>query len=324
MAKMQLKKFEDLRNEIQELYRVGDYSTAIDLVETNISKYPDQKYFLLYWRLTLASQQGDIQTAVSALQEMIDDGYWMNESLLRIPPSLERLQEIDEFENLVRLNNQLRKADEDNLYPILVSRPEGECLSEDHPCPMLFAFHANASMAQISFAFWVSAAKQGWLVAAPQSSQAMWKGAYTWDDRQISISEINEHYSSLTKNYQIDDNKIVLSGLVGGAEIALFLALRREIEAIGFIVINPHGYITSVLDECISPSIDYSTLGLRGYFIYGGLVEESVKEGIKGIINTLNDLGISCRSEEVPLAGYAFESAYNTSLLNGLNYLTSD
>ncbi len=226
---MQLNKFEHLRNQIQELYRIGDYPTALDLVETNLSIYPDQKYFLLYWRLTLASQQGDFQTAISALQEMIDDGYWMNEALLRIPPSLEPLQEVDEFEKLVQMNNQLRKIDEGSLYPILVSRPESGCLPEDNPCPMLLAFHANASMAPISFDFWVSAAKQGWLVAAPQSFQAMWKGAYTWDDMQIATAEIKGHYRSLTQNYQIDGDKTVLSGLVGGAEIALCLALRRKL-----------------------------------------------------------------------------------------------
>jgi len=319
---MQLRKFEDLRSKIQELYRVGDYTTALDLVETNLPDFPDQKYFLLYWRLTLTSQQGDIQTAISALQEMIDDGYWMNESLLRIPSSLELLQDIDDFEKLVQINNELRDNDQSSLFPILISRPEGECLTEDNPCPLLLGFHANASMAQNSFAFWVSAAEQGWLVAAPQSFQAMWKGAYTWDDRLTAASEIKEHFNSLIQNYQINGDKTVLSGLVGGAEIALYLAMRREIGSIGFILINPLKSISSVLDECISPTVDYSLFGLKGYFIYGELVEESAKNGINEILMTLNNHGIKCKSEEVPDAGYAFESSYSTSLLNGLNYLT--
>jgi uncharacterized protein Usg len=321
---MQLNKFEDLRKEIQELYRIGDYPTALDLVETNIPDFPDQKHFLLYWRLTLSSQLGDVVTAISTLQEMVDDGYWMNESLLRIPSSLELLQGVEGFETLVQLNNELRNIDQSSLYPILISRPEGECTSEENPCHLLFGFHANASMAQDSLAFWVSAAKQGWLVAAPQSFQAMWKGAYTWDDRQTAASEINEHLSSLAHNYQIDEGKTVASGLVGGAETALYFALRRVIGSIGFILINPQPSISSILEECISPNVDYSISGLKGYFIYGELVDNNAKDGIKKQITTLNELGIICVSEEVPNAGYAYESGYSTSLLNGLNYLTGD
>ena len=313
--------FTDLRKEIQELYQSRDYATAKILVETQKNNFPEQKHYLQYWTVTLSALQNQIQDAISTLQEMLDDGFWLNESLLRVSPALDRLQGVDQFEELIHLNNKMRQIEEESLFPILVSRPAGECLSEDKPCPLLFAFHSNASTAQYSFDFWGSAAKHSWLVAAPQSSQAMWQGAYTWDDRDIAWQEIQEQIHSLRYTYSVDENRIALAGLAGGADIALYLCLRREIESRGFIVINPACSISAVVDECLSPSLDYSSFGTRGYFILGEMVDEIEKGCIGEIIPILSAQGIQCKMEEIPLAGYPFENKYSLSLINGLNFL---
>lgn len=318
---MQYTSFESLREEIQELYQRGDYSTAKILVETQVNNFPQEKHYLQYWTLTLSALQNQIQDAISALQEMLQDGFWLNESLLRVSPALDLLQGVDQFEELIRLNNKMRQIEEESLFPILVSRPAGECLSEDNPCPLLFAFHPNASTAQYSFDFWGSAAKHSWLVAAPQSSQAMWQGAYTWDDRDIARQEIQEQYESLRSKYTVDVNRTALAGLAGGADTALFLCLRREIESRGFILINPTCSINAVVDECVSPSLDYSSFSTRGYFIFGEMIDEIEKECIRELIPTLSGHGIQCKMEEIPRAGYSCENNFSSSLVNGLNFL---
>ena len=45
--------------------------------------------------------------------------------------------------------------------------------------------------------FWKPAASAGWLVGIPQSSQAMWKDAYVWNDLDIARAEIEQHFNLL-------------------------------------------------------------------------------------------------------------------------------
>lgn len=312
----------DLQKEIQQYYNEAEYSTALDLIEGNISNFPAYKNFLYYWKMVLLSAQNEIQDALAALKIAIGDGFWLNDNLLLLSPALDCLQNEPEFEVLLQINQQNRKVEETSLFPLLTMRPEGECISEEKPCPLLLGFHANGSTAHADFDFWSAAAKKGYLVAAPQSFQGMWKGAYSWDDRQLALVDINKHFASLQKNYHINESDLILAGVAGGAHLALCFSLSRQFKSRGFILINPEPAIIDLLDICISPAVDYPSLNIRGFIIYGETVNSNNHQVPLVISTNLRQIGIECETEQIRGAGAAYEQAYSDSLLAGLIFVS--
>ena len=195
--------FDELQAQFEELYRDGEYITALDLATENFDLFPEHHHLLYYWRIVMSARIGEFDQALFLLQEALEGGIWYGDVLLRKSPSLKDLQGHPEFERLVELNQDLRQQDSQQSFPLFTLRPEGRCQAGDEPCPLLLALHANAGNTQGSLGFWRPAASAGWLVAAPQSTQAIWRGAYVWDDRPTSESEIRKHYASLLENYAV-------------------------------------------------------------------------------------------------------------------------
>ena len=170
--------FEEIQSQIQAAYQAGDYTAALELAERHTARFPEQTPLLFYWRVCMHARLEQPSQAIRLLAEVLDSGLWYGEVLLRKSPSLKSLQGIDEFERLVAWNRELQSAAQAQRFPLLILRSEGGCQEKANPCPLLLGLHANMGIAQTSLPLWQPAASSGWLVAAPQSSQAMWKDAY--------------------------------------------------------------------------------------------------------------------------------------------------
>jgi len=313
--------FNDLQKHLQELYQNKEFAVALSLATRQFDRFPENRILLYYWRITMAVRTGDIPLSLRLLREALSSGVWYGDALLRKSPSLKSLQGLPEFENLIELNQELAKEDHQESFPLFTLRPEGRCQEESLACPLLLALHANASTAQGSMSFWKPAATTGWLVAAPQSTQAIWKGAYIWDNREVTEREIRRYYSLLQAGYSIDPQCTVLAGHSMGGETAIWLALKGVIETIGFIAIGPSG---PFIDEPIiwEPLIQENLTGnLRGYIIIGKADTEISPENIQKLIKMLNQAGISCKLENIPNAGHDYIPEYDASFLRALDYL---
>jgi len=320
---MEFSTFEDLQIRLQELYQSGNYTAALELAMDNFQDFPDNRALLYYWRFTMAARLEENTLTLQILQEALSNGIWYGEGLLRESPSLKLLQGKPEFEGLVDRNNNLAKKDQQESFPLIILRPEGCCLAGSPPCGLVFALHANVSNVQGSMDFWKPAATDGWLVAAPQSTQSAWKGAYIWDDRETARLEITKHYTTLCEGYSVDQQRIVLAGHSMGGEIALWLALRGDIQVRGFIAIGPGG---PFMDEYESwkPLIENNAnAGLRGYIILGEADTSISLENIHKLVKLLQEANIACELEVVPNAGHDFTSSYETSILRGLEFIES-
>jgi len=318
---MEFNSFDSLQLKIQEFYQAGEYSNAIALVDSQTPNYPEQHHLLAYWRATLAASSGDKPGALKTLQEVIEGGFWYGHALLRNSPAFAEFQGDPGFEEVVILNQETRARDPMVSYPILTLRGDGQCESPDSPCPLLIGLHENWSTAHEFLPFCRPAASSGWLTALPQSSQAMWKDAYVWDNLQISGEEISSHFLSLDERYAIDPEAVIIKGLGRGAEIAIWMALTQKIPSNGFIAIGPKGPFMDNFDRWREMIAESQLPPLRGYFIVGEQDKTLSIDLIRELGMIFNQEGIPCEMEIISQVGNQYDPEYDRSLLNALEFV---
>ncbi|OGO34500.1 MAG: hypothetical protein A2W35_05720 [Chloroflexi bacterium RBG_16_57_11] len=313
--------FEELYEQLQRLYQEGDYPEALRLATGALEQYPDQRTSLDYWRMTMAARTGDTALTLQVLKQALERGQWYSELLLRRSPSFQPLQGNPKFEKLVSLNQGVAENEQKHAFPIFTLRPENRCRRGGPACPLLLGLHTNAGTVNSSLGFWRPAATAGWLVAAPQSSQAIWKDAYVWDDRETAEVEIQHHYATLSRNYAIDTAHTILAGHSMGGEIAIWLALRGSIEARGFLAIGPGGPYMDDLAEWEPLLRARTPRSLRGYVLVGEKDRSIPHDYIKKLVKQMNSAGIQCKLESLPEVAHDYTPAYDAAILLALKYL---
>lgn len=321
---MHFSNFDELLARIQELNRSQDYPEAMQLADQAIQAYPEYAHVLNYWRLMMAARSGEQEHALEILNQVLQSGFWYSQALLRKSPALQSLQGNPDFENLVQVNQKLREVDSIEKFPMLILRAENQCQPGGPPCPLLLGLHANIATARDSVDFWKPAATDGWLVGAPQSSQAIWKGAYVWDDRRMAAEEIGRHAQALKRQYAIDPERIVLAGHAMGAEVAIWLALNDTANTHGFVAFAPNGPFMLQTEQWAPLVQKNPNPGLRGYVILGEEDNTVSEENVRVMVDLFDQGGIPCELEIVPHAGHDYAPEFDSSLLRGLEFVAPE
>jgi hypothetical protein len=314
--------FYNLQIKIQSLYQLGDFETALDLVTQQKTNFPEHRQVLDYWGMVLSARIGKTTDTIRLFKGVLETGFWYAEPLLRSSPSLKQFKGNPEFEKLIDINKQLYEEDPTNKYPILTVRPEGQCVDNDSACPLLIALHANASNAQVALELWRTTASNGWLLAVPQSSQALWKGAYVWDDYQIAEIEIKHHFKSMISQYSTVNKRVVIAGISMGAEIAVRLTFTQSIPADGFVAINPTGPLPEELIEMRSNYADTLDHDLRGCILIGEKEGTLNFEDAMTLTDQLNQAGVECKLDKIPLNTDQSIRDFNETLLRSLQFIS--
>ena len=313
--------FVDLQTHIQALYQQGDYAAVLELASVEMTNFPEQFHLLYYWRICMAARLQETELALTLLDELMDNGFWYGEALLRKSPSLQPMQGQPEFEARLERSLALQELEQGQLFPLLILRSEGRCTDSDERCPLLIGLHANASIAQASVDFWRAAASAGWLVAIPQSTQAIWKGAYVWDDREKTEQQLSRQLQILLKQYSLDPGRVVIAGHSMGGEIAAWLAIEGLLPVQGFIAIGPGGPLMDDVENWTALLAKKPAHNLRGYLILGEEDETITQENVHLLAEILNQSGIPTDLERIPAAGHDFSEEYADALLRGLNFI---
>jgi hypothetical protein len=199
MTKINRDSLSEITKNIQHSFQQKDYIDALRIAEEGFNLFPDQRLLFYFWQITLNAAMGKSTTWLDLLESALSEGLWFNEILLRWNPMFSAFQDLPRFREAINKNNEIMDIDPERKYPMLLLHAQGKCQAGGTPCPLLFGLYANDSTAIKSLPYWKPATALDWLVAVPQSSQAKWKGAYIWDDRELSQSEVARHFSKLSK-----------------------------------------------------------------------------------------------------------------------------
>lgn len=312
--------FEDLTDYLETLFLRGEYQPALETAEANLAEFPEHQPLLHYWRLVFFCRLENYPRALALLQECLDHDLWYSELLLRKSPSFQPLQGQPKFEALVQAHVQRRELEAQQTYPLLTLRPQGRCQAGGKPCPLFIGLHTNAGTMQSSLEFWKIPAAAGWLTAAPQSTQAMWRGSYVWDDREQSEREIRRHFENLRRQYNLDPERIVLAGHSMGGEIAAWLAMQQALPACGFLAIGPGGPTLDNPEEWPA-LVDQAPANLRAAILIREKDRLILPDKIIQFAELLNQNGIPCQLEVIPGEGHGFDPAYVPAIQRALDWL---
>ncbi len=314
--------FEQHYRRLQGLFQAQEFRAAFDLSTSLLEDFPEERTALDYWRMTLAAHLGDTTLTLNILRQALDAGQWYSEILLRGTPALQSLQGNPDFERLLARNQEIAETDRSTSYPLYVIRPRQQCQAGSRPCPLLIGLHDNAATARQGLPFWAPAATAGWLVAAPQSSQALWKDAYIWDDRQIALAEIVAHYRTLLLNYHIDEQRVILAAHHRAADLALWLAFSGDLEISGFLIIAPTRMTLGDRSFWEALLGQVSGSRLRGYFLLAQHDPPADPLSLKWFVERLDQAQIPCRLAQVSRAGIHHQPAYDPAIVAALDFLS--
>ena len=310
--------FNALTDQLIQLFQSNHYAEALDLVTREGPRFPADRIWADYWRMCAAARVGSRPLVYQIARQALAEGVWYGEVMWRKTPSFQPLQGDPDFERLVAASHAAEAQDTPADAPVLLTR-----LPENHSpaSPLLVALHGNQRTALHTLPFWQVAVSQGWVLALPQSRQAMYKGAYVWDDLDAAYANVQAHFTQLQHQITFDPNRIVLAGHSMGGLAAIQMALRGAPHVRGFVANGPAVPFLDAPDELEALLAPARERGVRGYFTVGAQDDDINPDEIRALADKLQSAGVACALEIVPNATHAYSSAYDAALLRALAFV---
>ncbi|MFX0149605.1 MAG: alpha/beta hydrolase [Candidatus Hodarchaeota archaeon] len=298
---MSLEKYWELLRKVDDLYQAGKYKEVIEFLKDVPNQYADRKPAIYYPQICAASKLEQYDLSIQLIREILDEGGWYSEMVLRQSPSLKPLQDMPEFEELLKISVERSKQ---------VSSPDHNITiipdNINPPYPLMLALHAGSGFIEEEFESWKTIVDQGYILGMPRSSNVFWSGkdsAY-WPDHESASNQIKAYVDKINVNNALDLEGTILGGLSSGGELAIWLALTNTIPMCGFIVVAPGGQWMNDPDKW-KPLIEQTkNQDLQGLIILGEEDKAVPHDSIQQLVNMLNDGGIHCRLLKYPGLGH--------------------
>jgi predicted esterase len=269
---------------------------------------------LFFWRACILSLLEEPNEAIQVLHDGLNLGYWWAESLLRNDPDLALLQGLSEFETIVRTCEALHQEfEKENPAEILVYPPEKGISS---PTPFMILLHSRSGNPEEMAFPYLSLIQQGWLVAVVKSSQMLFPGGYSWDDRERAYKDILDMVDELKNNFPANFSPMVVSGFSQGGGLALEIAIKRLLPVDGALVVSP--YVRDIQASFTSPAL-LTSAPPRIYLVTGD--EDTGLEGFARIADSLLTHRIPYQQERHLHLGHEFPTDFEPSLQKGLAFI---
>ena len=313
--------FPELAEQIQKHFAEETYAEGLSLASEKITAFPEEYPTINYWRICLAARLEQFDLANKFLETTLASGIWFADFLLRQSPSLVNIQGNPEFDRLAGISAKMREVDPVDELPLLVARPKDACDPGDPGCPAVIFLHSNMDTAQRNLEQWAHLSAQDWLVAIPQSNQALWAGAYTWADHETTKNQMDEHYLRIQTQYSIDTSQLIWGGFSMGAEMALTLVLNNDFPARGFVLLGPGGPKMDALDEW-QPFIDRAAgRNLRGVIWMGEDDLTIPQNNVRKLVDRLNAAGVTTRLEVFPGLKHDYPDNFEVVAAEALDFI---
>ncbi len=305
--------FRELADEMMQLYNQRDYVGALELLEGKANFFSQEAVRTTFWRMCLFSLCERPDDVMSIFRQALDSGLWWAEGQFR-DTDLDLVRDLPEFRALIEESNrkcmEARSKIGHERTVLVPSNIAGEL-------PLLIALHGRNGDKSQNLEYWKTACERGWLVLSPQSRQAIFPGAYCWDNNEQGLDDILFHFAEILKMYKVDHKRIVIAGFSQGSGMAIYAALSGKVESCGFI-----GVGTFIADPDSLLRFPSQKPSLRGYFISGE--KDHTLDKTRAVQKILTDNKISFGEEVHPELGHAFPPDFEKSFDKAIDFILKE
>ena len=307
----------DLSHAVREKIDAGDRAAALALLNGAEHALPLHAGHIHAWRAALLVELGRTEDALEVLEHALAAGCRYKAEWLRGDRRLAPLLGMARFEELVERAASRYTQDQAASLPALeVLMPQAPKPAAGYPT--LIVLHGNSSNVGRTQPYWRSATDLGWVVALPQSGEiSPSPGAYTWNDRDRTLAELERHREDLRRRGLMDESAVVLAGFSMGGLQALALALSRRFQVAG--VVSVGAYLPHVREfrELIAHG---NAAGVRFYIVVGTL-DASGYDGAKQLTSELERAGADVLLDERSGLGHAYPPDMEATLRRALTFM---
>ncbi len=286
-----------------DLYQAGRFQEVIDFLNNGVEEFPDLKPAQFYTQICAATKLEKYDVALAIFKQLLDEGGWYSEMILRQSPSLQPLQGMPEFEKLLNISVERSKEDSKKDYN-LTAIPD----NIKPPYPLILALHAGGGLVKEEFEVWKAVVDHGYVLGMPRSTTLFWSGkdGANWFDYEESAEQVKTYAEKLNNDHPLDPERSIVGGLSAGAALAIKLALTGILSVRGFVVVAPGGPEINEPEKWQWQSIidNAKNSDLRGIIIRGEEDRGVPREGIQKLTAMINDGGIPCKFIEYPELGH--------------------
>ena len=220
-------RYRALQRKSTELYNAKKYQEAMNIDKDLVKEFPDLKTAIYYSLIATASKLENYNQSSEFLKEILDEGGWYSELILRQSPSLNPLQGMSEFEKLVTIS--INRSKQAPITKNITVVPD----DTDPPFPLMLSMHGGGGFIEDEFESWKSIVEKGYILGIPRSSNQYWSGkdsAY-WPAYESSVTEIRKFIDEINRDNIVDSERVYLGGFSQGGAIAIQMVLTGDISA---------------------------------------------------------------------------------------------
>ena len=284
-------RYRALQRKSTELYNAKKYQEAMNIDKDLVKEFPDLKTAIYYSLIATASKLENYNQSSEFLKEILDEGGWYSELILRQSPSLNPLQGMSEFEKLVTIS--INRSKQAPITKNITVVPD----DTDPPFPLMLSMHGGGGFIEDEFESWKSIVEKGYILGIPRSSNQYWSGkdsAY-WPAYESSVTEIRKFIDEINRDNIVDSERVYLGGFSQGGAIAIQMVLTGDISARGFVVVAPGGGMMDEPERWQSIIDESRNHELRGLIIRGTEDLAIPRENLTDFVQMLNEGGIPCQ-----------------------------
>jgi predicted esterase len=317
---MKFSTFGELNQKMTEHFQAGEFQQALELIEQEGRHFPHDRPLVDYWTMCAAARVDNRSRVYEVAENFHRDGLWYGEMMWRMTPSFKSLQGDLDFERVVARSLEIQSKDSPAGSPLTLEFFPKDATKET---PLLIALHGNQSTANKTLPFWKPSVEEGFMLAVPQSTQAMFTNAYIWDNLDVTFQQVKDCLQSLKEKTTFDPDRVILAGHSMGGFAAIQMALTGELAVQGLIVNGPALPFEDAPEEFETALTSANERGLRAYFIMGDRDVDIEQDAIRIFVGKMKSAGIPCELEIVPGATHDYNSDYDAALIRALKFINS-
>lgn len=315
---MPYENFYDLEDHLVQLFQNKNFEEALNIIAREGSKFTEERPVVDYWHMCAAARVKNYPLVIRIAENAFARGMWYGDGIWRKTPSFESLQGDPDFERIVMVSRTIQEEEAPINEPVLhIYLPA----NHSETSPLFVALHGNVTTAQKTMPFWQESILQGWVLALPQSNQVLFKGAYVWNDLEIALANVQEHFAQIQTRVPYDKKRVIIAGHSRGSLVAIQMSLAGILNVSGFIAIGPVIPYMDDQEKLAQLLVQGRERRLRGYLIVGEKDDISYIEGSQAFFEKLQSAGIESRLEVVPGATHDYSPLYDAAFLRALSYV---